>query len=110
MNINKIIDKYTYRVEWSEEDKLHLSRCLEFPSLIAHGSTIEGALKEIEKVVKEAIAWMQEENEEIPQPFGLKKYKGNLTLRVPAEVHRKLAIKSAEEGVSVNKYILSKIS
>ena len=110
MENNSLIEKYTYRVEWSEEDKLHLGRCLEFPSLIAHGSTAKGALIEIEIVVEEAIAWMQEENEEIPQPFGLKKYKGNLTLRIPAEVHRNLAIKSAEEGVSVNKYILSKIS
>jgi len=110
METNKSIEKYTYRVEWSEEDKLHIARCLEFPSLAAHGSTIEAALKEIEKVVEESISWMREENEEIPEPFGLKKYKGNLTLRVPAEVHRKLAIKSAEEGVSVNKYILSKIS
>lgn len=110
MKTNESIEKYTYRVEWSEEDKLHIGRCLEFPSLLAHGNTAESALKEIEKVVEEAIAWMQEENEEIPQPFGLKKYKGNLTLRVPAEVHRKLAIKSAEEGVSVNQYILSKIS
>ena len=99
MKTNKLIEKYTYRVEWSEEDKLHLARCLEFPSLA-----------EIEKVVEGVIAWMQEENEEIPEPFGLKKYKGNLTLRVPAEVHRKLSIKSAEEGVSVNQYILSKIS
>ena len=107
---HKIAEKYTYRVEWSEEDKLHIARCLEFPSLATHGSTVEGALKEIEKVVEEAIAWMQEENEEIPEPFGLKKFKGNLTLRVPAEVHRKLSIKSAEEGVSVNQYILSKIS
>ena len=89
---------------------MHIARCLEFPSLVAHGSTVEGALKEIEKVVEEAIVWMQEENEEIPQPFGLKKYKGNLTLRVPAEVHRQLALKSAEEGVSINQYILSKIS
>lgn len=110
MKTHKIIEKYTYRVEWSEEDKLHIARCLEFPSLAAHGNTIEGALKEIEKVVEEAIAWMQEENEEIPEPFGLKKYKGKLTLRVPAEVHRKLSIKSAEEGVFVNQYILSKIS
>ena len=110
MKTNKLIEKYTYRVEWSEEDKLHIARCLEFPSLSAHGSTVEGALKEIEKVVEEVIAWMQEENKEIPEPFGLKKYKRSLTLRVPAEVHRKLAIKSAEEGVSVNQYILSKIS
>ena len=110
MENHKISEKYTYRVEWSEEDQLHIGRCLEFPSLAAHGATAEGALKEIEKVVGEAIVWMQEENEEIPEPFGLKRYKGNLTLRIPAEVHRNLSIKSAEEGVSVNQYILSKIS
>ncbi len=110
MKSRKIIEKYTYRVEWSEEDQIHIGRCLEFPSLAAHGKTVESALKEIEIVVGEAVAWMQEENEEIPEPFGLKKYKGNLTLRVPAEVHRKLSIRSAEEGVSVNQYILSKIS
>ena len=110
MKTHKIIEKYTYRVEWSEEDNCHIARCLEFPSLAAHGSTVEGALKEIEKVVKEAITWMHKENEEIPEPFGLKKYKGNLTLRVPPEVHRKLSIKCAEEGISVNQYILSKIS
>ena len=110
MKNNKLIEKYTYRVEWSEEDQLHIGRCLEFPSLAAHGATVGCALKEIEKVVTEAIAWMQEENEEIPEPFGLKKYKGNLTLRIPPEVHRNLSIKSAEERVSVNQYILSKIS
>ena len=110
MENHKISEKYTYRVEWSEEDQLHIGRCLEFPSLAAHGDTVECALKEIEKVVEEAIVWMQEENEEIPEPFGLKRYKGNLTLRIPPEVHRNLSIKSAEEGVSVNQYILSKIS
>ena len=110
MENHKISEKYTYRVEWSEEDQLHIGRCLEFPSLAAHGDTVEGALKEIEKVVEETIVWMQEENEEIPEPFGLKRYKGNLTLRIPAELHRNLSIKSAEEGVSVNQYILSKIS
>jgi len=107
---NNISEKYTYRVEWSEEDKLHIARCLEFPSLAAHGKTTEAALKEIKKVVEEVITWMLEENETVPEPFGLKKYKGNLTLRVPAEVHRNLAIKSAEEGVSVNQYILSRIT
>jgi predicted HicB family RNase H-like nuclease len=110
MENHKISEKYTYRVEWSEEDQLHIARCLEFPSLTVHGNTVESAIEEIEKVVEETIVWMQEENEEIPKPFGLKRYKGNLTLRIPAEVHRNLSIKSAEEGVSVNQYILSKIS
>jgi predicted RNase H-like HicB family nuclease len=104
------IDKYTYRVEWSSEDNAHIARCLEFPSLMAHGNTAGSALVEMEKVVEESIAWMREENEEIPGPFGLKQFKGNVTLRMPMEIHRKLAIKSAEEGVSVTQYILSKIS
>jgi predicted HicB family RNase H-like nuclease len=107
---NKKSDKYTYRVEWSEEDDVHIARCLEFPSLMAHGSTARKALLEIEKVVTESIQWMEEEKEPIPEPFGLKKFKGNLTLRVPSEIHKNLVIKSAEEGVSLNQYILSKIS
>ena len=104
------IDKYTYRVEWSEEDKAHLARCLEFPSLIAHSKTPERALKEIRLVVSETIKWMAEEGEEIPEPLGLKGFKGNLTLRVSPEIHRQLAIKSAEQGISINQYILSRIT
>jgi len=104
---NTFIDKYTYRVEWSQEDQAHVARCLEFPSLMAHGDTSVEALKEIEIVVSESVQWMNEEGEDIPESFGLKKYKGNLTLRVPPEVHKNIAIKSAEQGVSINKYILS---
>ena len=107
--MNKLIEKYTYRIEWSEDDKIHIARCLEFPSLATHGDTAEEALHEIEKVVEETIKWMKEDNEQIPEPLGLKKFKGNLTLRVPPEIHRELAIKSAEEGVSINQFILSKL-
>ncbi len=109
MKEKDFLDKYTYRVEWSEEDGVHLAKCLEFPSLIAHGDTMASALKELREVVKETIIWMEEECEKIPEPFGLKKYKGKLTLRVPEDVHRQLAIRSAEQGVSLNQYILSRI-
>jgi predicted HicB family RNase H-like nuclease len=110
MKKNKPAKKYTYRVEWSEEDNAHIARCLEFMSLSAHADTAGKALAEIEKVVEETIKWLEAENEPIPEPFGIRKFKGNLTLRVPAELHRHLVMKSAEEGVSLNQYILSKIS
>lgn len=103
------VKKYTYRINWSEEDQCHIARCLEFPSLSSHGDTIEAALQEIEFVVAESIKWMLEEGEKVPEPFGLKRFKGNLTLRVPADKHRELAIRAAEEGVSVNQFILSKL-
>lgn len=104
------IDKYTYRIEWSEVDQCHVARCLEFPSLAAHGDTIEEALMEIEYVVAESVKWMQEEGEAAPEPFGLKKFKGLLTLRIPPEKHRDLAIRCAEEGISLNRFILSRLA
>jgi len=72
-------DKYTYRIEWSEEDRAHVARCLEFPSLAAHGKTSEDALREIEIAVSETIRWMEEEHEQVPEPLGMKKFKGNIT-------------------------------
>jgi predicted RNase H-like HicB family nuclease len=102
-------DKYTYRIEWSEEDTAHVARCLEFPSLSAHGNKSESALAEIKKVVAETLRWMQKEGESIPEPLGMKKFKGNITLRVPPEVHRELAIRSAEEGVSINQFLLARL-
>jgi len=104
------IEKYTYRIEWSEDDHCHVARCLEFPSLGAHGDTIEKALWEIESVVTESVKWMQEEGEAVPKPLGLKKFKGHLTLRIPPEKHRDLAIRCAEEGVSLNSFILSRLA
>ena len=104
------IDKYTYRIEWSEVDQCHVARCLEFPSLAAHGDTIEEALREIEYVVAKSVKWMQEAGEAAPEPLGLKKFKGLLTLRIPPEKHRDLAIRCAEEGISLNRFILSRLA
>jgi len=102
-------DRYTYKIEWSNDSNEYFAKCLEFPSLSAYGKTQEEALKEIKFVVHETLEWMKEENEPIPEPFSIKKFKGKLTLRVPPDMHRLLAMKSAEQGVSVNQYIISKL-
>lgn len=104
-----LIDKYTYRVEWSEEDKTHIATCLELPTLKAHGKKIETAIKAIKKVVSATLKWMKDEKEEIPEPFSIRQFKGNLTLRTSPEVHRQLASQAAEQGVSINQYILSRV-
>ena len=109
MKTEEIVEKYTYRVEWSEEDQTHIARCVELSTLAAHGEKAADALIELEKVVFETINWMKEEGEEIPKALSTRKYKGNLTLRVPSNTHRKLAVESAEQGVSINQLILSKL-
>ncbi|MCK5674743.1 MAG: toxin-antitoxin system HicB family antitoxin [Spirochaetales bacterium] len=109
MKIEELVERYTYRVEWSEEDGTHIAKCAELPSLAAHGEKATEAIGELEKVVMETLKWMEEEGEDIPVALSTRKYKGNLTLRVPSDVHRKLAIESSEQGVSINQLILSRL-
>jgi predicted HicB family RNase H-like nuclease len=102
-------ERYTYRIEWSQEDGAFVTRCVEFPGLGAHGRSQEEALRQIKSAVVGALKWLRDEKREAPEPLGTKKFRGHLTLRVPPEVHRELAIKAAEERVSINQLILSKI-
>ena len=102
-------DRYTYREEWSEEDGVYIARCLEFPSLQAHGKSPESALVELRAVVAAVVRDMSKAREALPEPLGGKLYSGKLVLRLPKELHRDASIHAAEEGVSLNQYLISKL-
>jgi predicted HicB family RNase H-like nuclease len=108
--MKNLVDKYTYRVEWSQEDQSHIATCLELPSLSAHGSAPEKALAEIRKVVRASLKWMQEAGEEHPEPLSTRAYSGKFNVRVPPDVHKELVITAAEQNVSLNQLILIRIS
>jgi predicted HicB family RNase H-like nuclease len=53
---------------------------------------------------------MREQGEEPPEPIALKHYSGKFMVRVPPEVHRDLALKAAEAGISLNRLASAKLS
>ncbi|MGC8494076.1 MAG: type II toxin-antitoxin system HicB family antitoxin [Syntrophobacteraceae bacterium] len=103
-------DHYTYRVMWSDEDKEHLGLCAEFPSLSWLARTPEAALRGIRKVVAGVVRDMEENHEPLPEPISSKRFSGKFVVRVPPEVHRKLAVQAAEAGVSLNRLVSSKLA
>ena len=103
-------DRYTYRVTWSEDDNEYAGLCLEFPSLSWLAKTPEAALKGIRKVVADIVVDMQSTGETVPDPIAGKHYSGKFMVRIPPEVHRKLAIQASEFGVSLNRLASSKLS
>jgi predicted HicB family RNase H-like nuclease len=104
------MDKYTYRVTWSEEDGEYVGLCAEFPSLSWLADTPEAALAGIRDTVRQVIKDMQATGEVIPEPLATRKYSGKFIVRVPPDVHRKLQIQAAESKVSFNRLISSKLS
>jgi len=104
------IEHYTYRVTWSEDDNQCVGLCAEFPSLSYLASTPQKALSGIIKVVAEVVKDMAANNEAIPQPLNSRHYSGKFMVRVPPEVHRQLALQAAEENISLNRLVSSKLS
>jgi predicted HicB family RNase H-like nuclease len=106
----KAVDRYTYRVTWSEEDNEYVGLCAEFPSLSWLDSTPEEALKGIRSVVRKVVADLKRNEEPVPEPISTRSYSGKFMVRVPPEVHRILAIQAAESGVSLNRLVSSKLA
>ncbi len=104
------MDKYTYRVTWSEEDGEYVGLCAEFPSLSWLADTQEAALAGIRDTVRQVIKDLQATGEVIPEPLATRKYSGKFIVRVPPDVHRKLQIQAAESKVSFNRLISAKLS
>jgi predicted HicB family RNase H-like nuclease len=103
-------DRYTYRVTWSEDDNEYVGLCAEFPSLSWLAKTPGGALKGIRKLVEDVLKDMHKGGESVPEPIACRHYSGKFMVRVPRQVHRKLAIQAAESGVSLNRLASSKLS
>lgn len=105
----KHIDRYTYRVTWSEEDQEYLALCTEFPSLSWLAETQEQALSGIRGLINECLIDMQKNGESAPEPLATKQYSGKFMVRIPPETHRHLAVEAAEAGVSLNRLVASRL-
>jgi predicted HicB family RNase H-like nuclease len=108
MSLNN--DRYTYRITWSKDDREFAGLCLEFPSLSWLAKTPESALKGIRRVVEKAVQDMEDNGESPPASISGKSYSGKFIVRIPPEVHRFLAIKAAEEGISLNRLVSAKLT
>ena len=105
-----IISKYTFRAEWSEDDGVFIARALEIPSILAHASTPEGAIKELKVALTIALTSLMEDGKDLPEPLSLHKFKGKFLVRATPELHKEITIEAAESGVSVNQFILTKLA
>jgi len=103
-------DRYTYRITWSEEDKEYVGLCIEFPSLSWLAESQETVLKGIRDLVEQTIRDMKDGGESPPLPLSRRKFSGKFMVRIPPEIHRKLAIEAEEERISLNRLVSSKLS
>ena len=107
--MKNLADQYTYRVILSQDDDEFVGLCAEFPSLSWLDKDRAKALNGIVRVVGDVIRDMEKSGEPLPTPLTAKEYSGELRLRMPPALHKRLAIRAAEEKTSINKLILRQL-
>lgn len=96
-------EHYTYRVRWSAEDAAFVGTVAELPSLSWVAEKQDEAFVGIRSLVEDILEDMLARGETPPVAIGDRTYSGKFLVRVPPELHRKLALEAAEQNVSLNR-------
>jgi predicted RNase H-like HicB family nuclease len=113
--MNKDLDYYmglNYRIEFIEDKKeggftLH---CPDLKGCITCAETLDQGFAMIEDAKKCWFTACLEDGISIPEPISLDEYSGQFKLRLPKSLHKTLAERSRQEGISMNQYCLYLLS
>ncbi len=101
---------YLRIVEWSAEDRCFVGSAPPLIGRCCHGRTEAIVLKQLKRIVDEWIRLRDAEGVSLPAPEEVGQYSGRFLLRVPAPVHRALALKARAAGKSLNAYCVERLA
>ena len=101
---------YTYRVLWDVGRGEYVALCLEFPREEQWGAPAHEALTAMEQAVEVQLTEREEFGLEPPESLSDHGYSGTFVVRTSPMLHRRMTIEAAEQGVSMNQWIVSKLS
>ena len=106
-------DKLPYTIILEPQDDAvspyWVARIAELPHCLTTDDNPLAALQEITEVKREWIESNLEDGLPVPEPT-LRKYSGQIRLRIPPSLHQQLSYLASVEGVSLNQFMVSTLS
>ena len=103
--MNNSSDNYLKIIEWSDEDSCYIGTS---PGLFIggiHGDDQQQLFQELCEVVEETIQLFEATGKPLPAATTNKTYSGKISLRIPPELHRRISVRAAQTGESVNRFV-----
>lgn len=96
---------YYGKVAYDDEAHIFHGEVLGLKDVITfQGETVTELQKAFKESVEDYLAWCKERGEAPEKAFS-----GQFRLRLPLELHAQLALAAAEQGLSLNSYIVSRL-
>lgn len=105
-----VADHYTYRVHWSAEDSAYVGAVAELPSLSWVAEDRTEAFENVQRLAAEVVDDMLGAGEQPPEAIADRDYSGKFMVRVPPELHRRLVLEAAEQHVSLNRLVSTRLA
>jgi antitoxin HicB len=101
---------YRILVEWDERDGVYVARVPAIRACSAHGDSPALAARNAQAAAAAMLAVLREDGDTLPPPDAAASYSGNIRLRLPASLHRRLDERAGADGVSLNTLMVSLLS
>lgn len=105
-----MVSRFSIDVRWSGEDDGFIAVCPELEGLSAFGESAGAAVAELEEAISLAVETYAEEGWPLPKPRGYPQHSGQLRLRLPRSLHSWLVAEAEQEGVSLNTFLVGRLS
>ena len=96
---------YTFIIDWSDVDGCFLGSIVELERNMTCGQSREEVLSNLKEALVSYVTTSLDNNMEIPEPFKIKDFRGNITYRTSQERHYRLAKQAKLYGKSINTFI-----
>lgn len=99
--MTRVLDRYAFTVRplTTEEGGGFLCEFADVPGVIGDGASVEDAIADGRKALKATLAALKQLGRTVPQPVVSS---GQWRMRAPRSLHRRLAERAKNEGVSLN--------
>lgn len=102
---NKVIQKID-----DESGSYYYGKILELDGCQSTGDTLDELISSLDEAMEGYIECKLEAGFTVPLPQTNDDFSGKFVLRLPKSLHKKLSVEATNDGVSLNQYILYKLS
>ncbi len=92
------------------ENDCYVAYCPELKGCITAGETAAEALTNIDDAKRAWLSSALEHRDSIPEPDYMLSFSGQIRLRIPKSLHRRIFMEAKDEGISMNQYCIMKLS
>ena len=100
---------YKFTLELGE-DEVWTAGVLEIPGAISEGDTPDQAIANVVNALQGVIFTALRDGHPVPEPFATRDFSGQLSLRLPPELHQRATTLAATEGVSLNRWLSAAVA